>query len=183
MASGPSRGLGMPVIHSGPRVTSTQLLATTEATSASPSVPTANACSARRNNGTPTSAATVAAARTAPSTAATKGQPTRVARMAAVYAPMPQNAGWASDRLPTWPTTRSYDNASAPKGAARMRTCRTSRSCGGATAAISQGALTMTRPTASALPRRMSDPDPAAEQPLRPPQQHGDHDQEGDGVL
>ena len=71
-------------MQSGPRVTSTQLLATTEATSARPSVPTAKACSASRNSGTPTSAATTAAASTAASTLATKGQPARVARIAAV---------------------------------------------------------------------------------------------------
>src|SRR5256885_890232 len=53
MANPASFGLGMPVMHSGPRVTSTQLLATTEATRPRPSVPTAEACPARRGGAHP----------------------------------------------------------------------------------------------------------------------------------
>src|SRR5207253_10045622 len=34
-----------------------------------------------------------------------------------------------------------------------------------------------------AAPRRTSDPDPSAEEALRPPEEHRDHDQKGDGVL
>ena len=71
-------------MQSGPRVTSTQLFATTDATSASPSVPTAKACSVSRKSGTPTSAATTPAASAAPMSAPRNGQPARVARMAAV---------------------------------------------------------------------------------------------------
>src|SRR5207237_654660 len=95
----PRTGFGMPVMQSGPRVTSTQLFATIPATSARPSVPTAKACSVNRKSGTPTRAATTAAPRT------------------------------------------------------------------------------------GVAPRRTSDPDPTAEETLRPPEKHRDHDQKGDGVL
>src|SRR5947207_2867332 len=86
-------GFGMPVMQSGPRVTSTQFVATIHATTVKASVPTANACSVRRKSGTPATAASAPATSTAAATSARNGQPARVARMADVYAPAPKNAG------------------------------------------------------------------------------------------
>ena len=55
--SGPSAGLGMPVTQSGPRVKSTQLVATIWVTTAKPRVPMAKLCSVSRNIGTPMASA------------------------------------------------------------------------------------------------------------------------------
>src|SRR5690242_17018789 len=96
---------------------------------------------------------------------------------------MPKNAGCASDRLPTCPTTRSYDRASAANSAVTMNTCRTYRCCRGTAAATSHGAPATTATNVPASAPRTSDSDPTAEEALRPPQQHRDHDQERDRVL
>ena len=57
MRNAPIAGFGMPVTQSGPRVNSTQLVATTCMTTAKPSVPIAKLCSVSRNIGTPMTSA------------------------------------------------------------------------------------------------------------------------------
>ena len=73
----------MPVTQSGPRVKSTQLVATIWTTTAKPSVPMAKLCSVRRNIGTPMASATSPAAATAARSATGKGQRASVASSAA----------------------------------------------------------------------------------------------------
>ena len=82
--SDPSWGLGMPVTQSGPRVKSTQLVATIWATRAKPRVPMAKLCSVSRNMGTPTARATRPAIAMPADSAAAKGQRASVASKAAV---------------------------------------------------------------------------------------------------
>src|SRR6266404_5066508 len=64
-----------------------------------------------------------------------------------------------------------------------MRTCRRYRCWRGTTTATSHGAATTAAARTSVAARRTSDPDPSAEEALRPPEEHRDHDQKGDGVL
>src|SRR5919108_6253741 len=51
------------------------------------------------------------------------------------------------------------------------------------TAATSHGAATATATKTHAAACRTSDADAAAEESLRPPQEHRDHDEERDGIL
>ena len=178
-------GLGMPVTQSGPRVKSTQLVATIWVTSAKPSVPIAKLCSVSRNIGTPTASATSAGQRDAGGQRGREGpaglggeEGRRVGADAEEGGVGQREAADVADHQVVAqrqrPVERGEDRARAGRSAAgRAPPPPRSTAPRPATA----------RPARQPARRARSDPDPPAEEPLRPHEQHRHHDHERDGVL